>query len=316
MVILGEMRYTKGMSYRLAFMGTPLFAVPALQTLLQSPHEVVAVYSRPPAPQGRGHKLTPSPVHHCAEAAGVPVFTPKTLRDEAEQARFKALDLDLCVVAAYGLILPEPILAAPKAGCVNLHASLLPRWRGAAPIQRAILAGDTESGVCLMQMEKGLDTGGVFARVTVPITPTTTGPALQDALAAAGGQLLAAHLDDLASGKLTATPQPLDGITYAEKITKDEAAINWQQTATEIDRQVRAFTPWPSAICTQLGEPIKVLEAEIMPTTTTAPPSTVLDDQFSVACGGGTVLRLLKVQRAGRGAVSGAECLRGMQPTS
>lgn len=299
---------------RLAFMGTPDFAVPALRALIDSGHKPLAVYTRPPAPSGRGHKLTKSPVHELAEQAGIEVFTPASLRDSAEQERFKALELDLCVVAAYGLLLPEPILQAPKQGCVNLHGSLLPRWRGAAPVQRAILAGDTESGVCLMGMEKGLDTGPVFARVAVPITNTTTSASLMMELAEAGASLLMQNLQALAEGRLPAVPQPTEGVCYAEKLSKDESQINWTQTAAQIERQVRAFTPWPAAQFVLLDEVLKLRQAQVVPSPNpTAAVGTVLDEQFTVACGEATALRLLSVQRAGRPATSGAECLRGLQ---
>jgi methionyl-tRNA formyltransferase len=254
-------------------------------------------------------------VHELAEQAGIEVFTPTSLRDSAEQERFKALQLDLCVVAAYGLLLPEPILQAPKRGCVNLHGSLLPRWRGAAPVQRAILAGDTQSGVCLMGMEKGLDTGPVFARVEVPITDTTTSASLMMELAEAGASLLDAKPAGLGRGSACRRlPQPTEGVCYAEKLSKDESQINWTQTAAQIDRQVRAFTPWPAAQFVLLDEVLKVRQAQAVPSPNpTAAAGTVLDEQFTVACGEGTALRLLSVQRAGRPATSGAECLRGLQ---
>jgi methionyl-tRNA formyltransferase len=297
------------MPLRLVFMGTPDFAVPALQVLLSSGHEVIAVYTRAPQPKGRGHQVQPSPVHAAAQAAGVAVYTPKTLRDVTEQDKFRALQADLAIVAAYGLILPKPILAAPRAGCVNLHASLLPRWRGAAPIQRAIEAGDRESGICLMAMEEGLDTGGVFAKAIVPISATTTGASLHDALAESGGALLREHLEALAAGQLTCVPQPTAGVTYAKKLEKAESQINWAEPAAVIERRLRAFTPWPGLQFTCAGEQIKLLGADVV--AGCAAPGTLLDGQFTLACGEGA-LRLSKVQRPGRGPTDGAACLRGL----
>lgn len=296
------------MSLRLAFMGTPDFALPALQALLDSPHQVVAVYTRAPKPKGRGHEVQLTPVHALAQKHGLEVRTPKTLRDADEQAKFAALSLDLAIVAAYGLILPKAVLEAPRAGCLNLHASLLPRWRGAAPIQRAIMAGDRESGVCLMAMEEGLDTGGVFARAATPIT-TTTGQQLHDALAALGGPLLMQHLDAIAAGTLKPVAQPAEGITYAHKIEKAEARIDWALPAAEIERKLRAFTPWPACEFVLNGETVKLLKAELVEAS--GVPGTLLDAQFTVACGSGA-LRLLSVQRPGRGPVDGAACLRGL----
>lgn len=301
------------MSLRVAFMGTPDFALPALQALIDMGHQVVAVYTRAPKPKGRGHEVQKTPVHLLAEQHGIEVRTPKTLRDEAEQQKFAALNLDIAIVAAYGLILPKPVLDAPKAGCLNLHASLLPRWRGAAPIQRAIMAGDAESGVCLMDMEEGLDTGGVYARGAVPITATTTGQSLHDALSGIGGELLKAHLADIASGKLACTPQPEEGVTYAQKIEKAEARIDWSLPAIEIERKLRAFTPWPASEFVLNGETLKLLRAELV--NASGKPGELLDDQFTIACGQGA-LRLLTVQRPGRGPVDGAAFLRGLRPNA
>jgi len=298
------------MPLRLAFMGTPEFSVRALQTLIDAGHDVVAVYTQPPRPKGRGHQVVKSPVHQAAEAAGIPVFTPLKLRDPVDQAAFAALNLDLAVVAAYGLILPPPILEAPVGGCLNIHASLLPRWRGAAPIQRSILAGDSESGVCLMRMEAGLDTGPVYSRAQVPITAETTAVSLHDALSAAGAELLGRDVVAIAHGRLAAVPQPEEGVTYAAKLTREDSLLEWSRDAAQLDRQVRALTPWPGTMFTLQGETIKVLEAR--PVEGQGTPGTVLDNTFTVACGTGA-LQLLKVQRPGRAAVTGAEAQRGLQ---
>ncbi len=297
------------MSLRIAFMGTPDFAVPALSALISGPHEVVAVYSQPPKPKGRGHQLQPSPVHALAERHHIPVFTPKTLRDPVEQEKFSALNLDLAVVAAYGLILPQVVLDAPRAGCVNLHGSLLPRWRGAAPIQRAILAGDAETGICLMKMEAGLDTGPVYARAALPITAQTTSSELHDDMAKLAARLLMQHLDAIAEGQLPALPQSDAGVTYAQKVEKSEARLDWRRPAIELERKVRAFTPWPGAEFELAGEVLKVIAAEVVPQSGVV--GVLLDDQFTIACGEGA-LRLTLVQRPGRTPVDGAACLRGL----
>lgn len=295
-------------SLRLAFMGTPDFSVPALKALIAAGHEIAAVYSQPPRPAGRGHKLTPSPVHAYAESQGIDVRTPKSLRNAEAQAAFTALNLDCAVVVAYGLILPKPILDAPRLGCVNIHASLLPRWRGAAPIQRAIQAGDAESGVTIMQMDEGLDTGPMLLSEAVPITPDTTGQNLHDALSALGGRMIVAALDGLAEGTLKAVPQPEAGVTYAAKLAKDEALLDWTKPAADLERQIRAFDPWPGSFFLHQGERLKVLQAEL--TAGSGTPGTVLDDILTVACGAGA-LRLLRVQRPGKAAMDAEALLRG-----
>jgi methionyl-tRNA formyltransferase len=303
---------------RLAFMGTPEFAVPTLDALLEAGHEVVAVYTQPPRPGGRrGKELTPSPIHRRAEAAGIEVRTPARLRGDAEQAAFAALALDAAVVAAYGLILPEPILAAPRRGCLNVHASLLPRWRGAAPIQRAILAGDERTGVCIMAMEKGLDTGPVFARGETRIGHKTSGE-LTVELAAMGGALMVDVLERI--GEIRPEPQPEEGVTYASKIEKAEARLDFTRSAGEIERQVRAFNPAPGAFFEFGGERVKVLQAELHPAKpwgsaaasagSWPSPGTALDDQLMIACGEGAIRPTL-VQRAGRPPMGTAELLRG-----
>jgi methionyl-tRNA formyltransferase len=295
---------------RLAFMGTPDFAVPSLRALIDAGHNVVCVYSQPPRPAGRGHRLQSSPVHAFAEARGIPVRTPKTLRTAEAQAEFAALDLDAAVVAAYGLILPQPVLDAPRLGCLNVHASLLPRWRGAAPIQRAILAGDAETGITIMQMDAGLDTGGMLLRESVPITPATTADSLHDALADLGARLIGPALDGLAAGRLKPEPQPADGVTYAAKLTRDDGRLDWTAPAAVIERQVRALTPWPGVWFDAAGERIKVLAAEPVAGQPARPPGTLLDDALTVACGAGAI-RLIRVQRPGKAPVDGAAFLRG-----
>lgn len=293
---------------RLIYMGTPGFAVPALKTLIAAGHDIVCVYSQPPRRAGRGQKARPSPVQAFADDKGIPVRTPKSLRDPEEQAAFAALDADAAVVAAYGLILPPAILEAPRFGCLNIHASLLPRWRGAAPIQRAILAGDTQSGVTIMQMDEGLDTGGVLLSEAVPITMETTASNLHDALAARGGPLVVEALDGLAAGTLKATPQPETGVTYAEKLSRDEGRLDWTRPAPYLARAVRAFTPWPGAWFEHDGARIKILEACVE--SGSATPGTIIDDRLTIACSEGA-LRLLTVQRSGRAAVDAESFLRG-----
>ena len=290
---------------RLAFMGTPDFAVPTLDALIEAGHEIAAAYTQPPRPAGRGKALAPSPVHRRAEGAGLTVRTPANLRDSAEQQAFAALDLDAAVVAAYGLILPEPILGAPRHGCLNVHASLLPRWRGAAPIQRAILAGDDKTGVCIMAMERGLDTGPVFARQETEVDRKTAG-ALTDELAGIGAALMAEVLERI--GDIRPAPQPEDGITYAHKIDKGESRLDLSRPAAEVERQVRAFNPAPGAWFEYAGERIRILAAEI--SDLSGAPGTVLDHGLAIACASGSIVPTL-VQRAGRAAMPPEALLRG-----
>jgi len=290
---------------RLAFMGTPDFAVPTLDALIEAGHEIAAVYTQPPRRAGRGKALSPSPVHRRAEAAGIRVRTPPTLRDEAGQGAFAALGLDAAVVAAYGLILPEPILAAPRHGCLNVHASLLPRWRGAAPIQRAILAGDARTGVCIMAMERGLDTGPVHACRETGIDRKTAG-ALTAELAAIGGALMADVLERLDG--LVPVPQPDDGATYAAKVDKSEARLDFSQPAEAVERQIRAFNPAPGAWFEHQGERIRILAAEI--SELSGAPGTVRDHGLTIACAVGAIVPT-SVQRAGRAAMRPDELLRG-----
>ncbi len=296
---------------RLAFMGTPDFAVPTLQALIAAGHEVAAVYSQPPRPANRGHKLTPSPVHRAAEAAGIEVRTPRTLRDVEEQAKFAALGLDAAVVVAYGLILPAAVLWAPRLGCFNLHASILPRWRGAAPIQRAIWAGDDETGVAVMAMSEGLDEGPIVLEERIDIGPADTAGTIHDRLSAIGGPLMVDALALLAAGRARPRPQAAEGITYARKILKEEAKIDFVQPAEAVDCQIRALSPAPGAYTEILGERCKILLAEPLPEEgRDVVPGTVLDGDLTIACATGAV-RPLIVQRAGRGPVSRAEFLRG-----
>jgi methionyl-tRNA formyltransferase len=296
------------MPLRLAFLGTPAFAERVLRALLDSPHDIAAVYCQPPRPAGRGHRPLPSPMQRAAEAAGLTVRTPARLGDEEAQA-FAALKLDAAVVASYGLILPKAMLAGPRLGCLNVHASLLPRWRGAAPIERALMAGDAETGVTIMEMEEGLDTGPILLAEKIPIGPGTTAPDLYDAIATRGGALLLQALDGLAQGRLAPRAQPADGATYARKIGRDEGRIDWRRPATELDRMVRALNPQPGTFF-EHGERIKVLEAEPIYGFEDAAPGTVMDYALTVACGAGA-LRPLRVQRPGRAAVETASFLRG-----
>ena len=293
-------------SLDLIFMGTPDFAAVILDALIAAGHRVKAVYCQPPRPAGRGHRLQPSAVQALAETRNIPVRYPASLRDPAVQAEIAALDADAAVVAAYGLILPPAILAAPRLGCLNVHASLLPRWRGAAPVQRALLAGDAETGVTIMQMDAGLDTGAMLLRQAVPTTAAATGGALTDRLAALGGEMIVEALDQI--HELTPQPQPEDGVTYAKKLSRDEARLDWCRTAVQLERQVRAFDPWPGAYFLAGDERIRVLSAEI--DGETGAPGTVLDDRLTIACGEGA-LRPLRVQRAGRAAMDTQALLRG-----
>jgi methionyl-tRNA formyltransferase len=294
-------------------MGTPDFAAVILDALLAAGHRVVAVYSQPPRPAGRGHRPQPSPVQALAEQRGIAVRCPTHLRDAQIQAEFAALRADVAVVAAYGLILPPGILDAPRFGCLNVHASLLPRWRGAAPIHRAILEGDRETGVTIMQMDEGLDTGAILLQHTETIAPTATAGELTERLAVLGGELIVTALDQLAAGELSPRPQLETGVTYAKKLGRDEARLDWRLSAERLERQIRAFDPWPGAyfLADSPGgdERIRVLKAEIEPAVA-APPGTVLDERLSIACAEG-VLRPVRVQRAGRAAMDTAALLRG-----
>lgn len=286
---------------RLIFAGTPEFAVPSLQALLDSAHAPVAVYTQPDRPAGRGRQLRPSPVKICAAAAGIPVCQPLTLRAAAAQEQLAAWKADLIVVAAYGLILPPAVLALPRLGCVNVHASLLPRWRGAAPIQRALLAGDAQSGICLMQMDAGLDTGPVLARGEMPISAGMTGGVLHDALAILGARLLRTHLHQLLAGTLRAEAQNSELATYASKITKEDLELEWTRSAVELERQVLAFHPAPIAHTQLDGQTLRIWGAQAQDEITHAAPGMVYRADATgiyVATGAGT-LRLTEVQLPG-----------------
>ena len=291
---------------RLAFMGSPDFAVPALRALHGAGHEIAAVYTQPPRPAGRGQHVSRCPVHVAAEVWGLPVHHPASLkRDRAAQDAFAALHLDAAVVAAYGLILPQAMLDAPRRGCLNIHASLLPRWRGAAPIQAALLAGDAESGITIMQMDAGLDTGDMLLSGTVPIGPRSTAATLHDDLAALGAALIVRALAE----RPRPQPQPSEGASYAPKLAKADGALDWTRPAAELDRQIRALNPWPGTWCRVAGEVLKVLDAEPAPGRAMAAPGTMLRDMI-VQCGDGA-LRLLRVQRPGRAPVPADAYLRG-----
>jgi methionyl-tRNA formyltransferase len=290
---------------RVVFMGTPDFSVPVLDALVEAGHEILCVYCQPPRPAGRGKKERPTPVHARAEALGLPVRHPVSLKPAEAQADFAALNPDVAVVVAYGLILPQAVLDAPRLGCLNIHASLLPRWRGAAPIHRAIMAGDAETGVCIMQMEAGLDTGPVLLRKTIPIGAEETTGALHDRLSALGAAAIVEALDRIET--LTPVPQPEAGVTYAAKIDKAEARVDWSADAAEIDRQIRGLSPFPGAWTLVDGRRVKLLNAR--PVAGEGPPGTVLD-AATVACGRGAV-EITRVQPEGKAAMSAEDWLRG-----
>jgi methionyl-tRNA formyltransferase len=297
-------------SLRLVYMGTAAFAVPSLRTLAAGPHAVVAVYTQPPRAAGRGLKARPSPVHTAAAELGLVVHTPETLKSPAEREVLAGFGADLAVVAAYGLILPASILEVPRLGGINLHASLLPRWRGAAPIERALLAGDAETGVTIIQMEPSLDTGPILALERVPITAATTAATLHDTLADLAARLIGPTIDRLASGRVTPHPQPEQGVTYAPKIDKAEARLDWSRPAAFLERQLRALNPWPGCWTTLDGERLLVLEGELAGGC--GVPGEALDERMTIACGAGA-LRLTKVQRAGGRPMSADAFLRGFR---
>jgi methionyl-tRNA formyltransferase len=292
---------------RVIFMGTPDFSVPVLDALIDAGHDVVAVYCQPPRPAGRGKKDRPTPVHARAEALGLEIRHPVSLKGAEEQAAFAALKADVAVVVAYGLILPQAVLDAPAHGCLNIHASLLPRWRGAAPIHRAIMARDAETGVCIMQMEAGLDTGPVLLCRATPIGATETTGELHDRLSVIGAEAITEALANLDT--LTPEPQPEHGVTYAEKIDKSETRVDWTRPAAEVDAHIRGLSPFPGAWTEGEGQRIKLLASQLANGQGT--PGEILDDTLTVACGDGAI-RLLRLQRAGKGAQDAEEFLRGM----
>ena len=291
---------------KLAFMGTPDFSVPALRALHAAGHDIVAVYTQPPRPAGRGKKDRPSAVQLAAEALDLEVRYPKSLRDTEAQGAFADLDVDVAVVVAYGLILPAPILAAPRKGCLNIHASLLPRWRGAAPIHRAIMSGDAETGISIMSMDLGLDTGPVLLTEATPIDSTETTGDLHDRLAHIGADLIVRALNTL--DDLTPVPQPEEGVTYAVKVDKSEGRIDWTRDATAVDRQIRALSPFPGAWCVVDGERVKFLRS--LAVDGAGSPGAHLGD-FRIACGKGAV-RILEAQREGKRPMTAEDLLRGM----
>ncbi len=298
-------------------MGTPDFAVPTLQALIAAGHDVIAVYSQPPRAAGRGQSARRTPVHQFAEPLGIEVRTPVSLKSRPEQGDFAALQADAAIVVAYGLILPRPILDAPRHGCFNLHASLLPRWRGAAPIQRAIMAGDTETGVCVMKMDEGLDTGDVCLSETVPIAPGTTAGELHDDLASRGAPLVCDALAAIEAGTMTCTRQPANGITYAAKIEKSEACLDFAMAAADVLNHVHGLSPFPGAWFEIASDGsaarVKVLKAELA--NAQGPVGEVLDDELTIACGSGAIRPVL-LQRAGKGAMDRAAFLRGFPVVS
>jgi len=311
---LSEAARLKAILVRIAYAGTPEFAVPALTALLGSPHSVVGVLTQPDRPKGRGRQLAASPVKQAALAHGIPVSQPQNLRDESSRAELLAWQPDALVVVAYGLILPRAVLDLPRLGCFNIHASLLPRWRGAAPIQRAVLAGDQETGITIMRMSAGLDTGPILLQETVPIAPADTAGSLHDSLSQLGARALLRALEGVESGTLASQPQPTEGVTYAAKIDKSEAAIDWTCSAAEIARKVRAFHPWPIADTQLDGEQLRIHKAaparqSELPGGEAPMPGTLAvtrDGEVLVACGAGA-LTLIEVQRPGRRPISGAD---------
>lgn len=290
-------------------MGSPEFSVSALTKLVQAGHEIVAVYCQPPKPKDRGHSVQKGAVHNAAEALGFSVYTPKTLRTEEEQAIFKNHNADVAVVAAYGLILPKAILEAPKLGCINIHASLLPRWRGAAPIHRAILEADKETGITIMQMDEGLDTGDILCMQSLPITQATTTPILHDQLSAIGANLIVNALKNLST--ITPTPQPPEGVTYAHKLVKSEGNLDWNLSAIELKRKISALNPWPGTWFTYKDIPIKVLEASVVPISGKPGEFLQTPEHPWIVCCGEEALSLEKVQKPGSKPLLTLEFLRG-----
>ncbi len=299
---------------RIAYFGTPDFAIPGLATLLADGHEIVTVYTQPPRPAGRGKKLRSSAVQDFADQHGIPVRTPANLRESSVQDRLRSLNPEVAVVAAYGLILPPALLSIPTFGCLNIHASLLPRWRGAAPVERAILAGDHTTGITIMQMESGLDTGPVRLAEPVPLSNSETAASLKEHLAILGGQMISNVVAGLKAGHFPARPQPDCGVTYAHKLDKAEGHLDWSQPANALERRIRAFSPRPGAWCdvpsTRGSETIRILEAEVLSQTSDALAGTILDQHLGIACGEGC-LRIRRAQRPGKRPLDTDELLRG-----
>ena len=295
---------------KLAFLGTPDFAVPTLARLIEAGHEIATVYAQPARPRDRGQKVSATPVQSFAERHGLPVRTPKSLKTEEETRVFQDLHLDAAVVAAYGLILPKPILEAPKFGCLNLHPSLLPRWRGAAPIPRALLAGDATTGVTIMLVDEGLDSGPILLQEEIPIRDDDTAGSLEGRLAELGAEWMGKALEGLASGRITPQPQAEADVSYAEKLSPAEGEMDWRLPAVELERRVRAFDPWPGAWCELKGTRIRVRKVEVVGQASAKPPGTVLDDRLTIATGDGAI-RILELQRAGRTALATDAFLRG-----
>ncbi len=292
---------------RIVFMGTPDFAVPALKALHAAGHEIVGVYTQPPRPKGRGQAVQPSPVHRYAQENGIPVFHPASLKDPAVQLEFTSQRADVAVVAAYGLILPKAVLDSPKYGCINIHASILPRWRGASPIQRAIWAGDAETGITLMQMDKGLDTGAIIAVEKIPVTGKTTASSLHDELAVLGGAMIVRAMAELmAGGGLKSTPQDDDEATYASLLKKEDGHIDWSHSAAMIDRQIRALNPWPGTWTEFEGQRLKILAAEPAPASV-GRPGVIVDKNGTVGNG----LKILTLQPEGKNAMDFPAALNG-----
>jgi methionyl-tRNA formyltransferase len=302
------------MQLRLAFMGSPDFAVPTLEALIAAGHDVACVYSQPPRPAGRGQEVRRTPVHVAAEARGLTVRTPANFKDAADKAAFAALALDAAVVVAYGLLLPRAVLEAPRLGCFNLHGSLLPRWRGAAPIQRAVMAGDTETGVQVMRMEAGLDTGPVIATARTPISDDDTAQDVHDRLARLGAPLMVEALADIAAGRAVERAQPAEGATYAAKITAEETRIDWTLPARRVSAHIRGLSPAPGAwfeMANARGETLRVKALHARVEAGRGEPGVALDDKLLIACGEGAV-RLMRLQKAGKGPMNAEEFLRGL----
>lgn len=300
---------------RIIYMGTPDFALPALKALYESDHEVVAVYCQPPRPAGRGHKLRKSVIQEFAEKNGLPVEMPASLRSSEAQEKFASYQADIAVVAAYGLILPKAILEAPKYGCINIHGSILPRWRGAAPVHRAIQEGDKNTGITIMQMDEGLDTGPMLMTRELPLTEKSTTPEVYAALALMGGDMILEAIEGVAEGTLLSQPQPSEGVTYANKVSKEESRINWGESADEIERKVRAFVPFPGIWFELKGERIKIFEARVIDQQGEPGCVSVTESSLIVACGKKS-LSLMKVQRSGSKPMEIKDFLRGFNATT